>query len=99
MTAYVDELVRHEGVRPSLRYLGSSWSHLWADTDRELHEFAAKIGMKRSWFQPHHVRNHYDLTPRRRLEAIRAGAVRTSMIGFLRERRRSDGPKGGDHRD
>jgi hypothetical protein len=83
MTAYVDELVVHENVRPSLRYLGQSWSHLWADTDDELHEFAAKIGMKRSWFQPHHVRNHYDLTPRRRLEAIRAGAVRQSLIGFL----------------
>ncbi len=87
MTAYVDELVVHERVHPSIRYLGQSWCHLWADTDTELHEFAAKIGMRRSWFQPHHTRNHYDLTPRRRLVALRAGAARQSLIGFLREAR------------
>jgi hypothetical protein len=96
MSVYVDELVVHENVRPSLRHLGQSWCHLWADTDTELHEFAAKIGMRRSWFQPHHVRNHYDLTPRRRLEALRAGAVRQSLIGFLRERRPAPPAKKGE---
>ncbi len=32
--------------------LTSRWSHLTADTEEELHEFAARIGLKRAWFQP-----------------------------------------------
>ncbi len=49
--------------------------HLTADTLDELHAFAAKIGMKRSWFQDHPTAPHYDLTPKRRDLALRIGAV------------------------
>lgn len=41
----------------------------------ELHAFASAIGLRRMWFQPHASAPHYDLTPRRRVEALRAGAV------------------------
>lgn len=40
-----------------------------------LHAFAQKIGMKRAWFQDSTICPHYDLTPRRRVQAIVAGAV------------------------
>lgn len=52
--------------------------HMLADTEEELHAFALKIGMKRSWFQiskgPSEV-PHYDLTAKKRAEAIKSGAI------------------------
>lgn len=30
----------------------SRWSHLWADSQEELHAFATRLGLRRSWFQP-----------------------------------------------
>jgi hypothetical protein len=62
------------------------WCHLIADTDEELHTFAAKIGMLRCWFQG----DHYDLTPSRRAKAVAAGAVevdRHEFVEVLRRRR------------
>lgn len=52
-------------------------SHMTADTVEELHEFAARIGLKRSWAQlpPEHWIPHYDVSDGKRLQAIRAGAV------------------------
>lgn len=52
------------------------WAHL---TDSEddvdaLHAFAARLGLKRSWFQ-NGTRPHYDLTAGRRIDALRLGAV------------------------
>lgn len=41
----------------------------------ELHAFAAKIGMKREWFQADKTCPHYDLTPARRAAALKVGAV------------------------
>lgn len=47
MTVYVDNFRRSARVgRNSER-----WSHLTADTVQELHEFAAKLGLHRDWFQ------------------------------------------------
>lgn len=48
--------------------------HMLADTVAELHEFAARIGLRREWFQPL-SRPHYDLSKTRRIAAIAAGAV------------------------
>src|SRR5215475_12392299 len=57
----------------------SRWSHLWADTEEELHDFAVtKLGLRRSYFQPaedHHGFAHYDLTEGKRWQALRHGAV------------------------
>lgn len=62
--------------------ISARWSHLSADTIGELHSFADRIGLRRSWFQarrslcrggcPHW---HYDVTDTKRRAAIAAGAV------------------------
>lgn len=48
--------------------------HLMADTLEELHEFAARLGMKRAWYQPVST-PHYDLSLSRRALALKLGAV------------------------
>ena len=50
--------------------------HLFADGDKELHALAARIGLKRTWFQNRPGKlPHYDLTMRMRRRAISAGAI------------------------
>lgn len=44
----------------------------------ELHTMAENIGMKRKWFQNSRV-PHYDLTPKRREQAIDLGAKEVSF--------------------
>lgn len=52
-----------------------AWCHMVSDTSLvELHEMAAKIGMKRAWFQV----DHYDLVASRRAAAVRLGAAEVS---------------------
>ena len=75
MSVYVDTLVNY-GKR--IGRFGSEWCHLMADSDEELHAFAARLGMRELWFQhdPQRPwRNHYDLTKTRRSQAVRLGAV------------------------
>lgn len=57
----------------------------------ELHTFAASIGMKRAWFQPHLLAPHYDLTPARRVAALAKGAVEVSAREQARYRRDASG--------
>ncbi len=82
---YVDAL-RDYGWR-----LGKS-CHLVADSDDELHAFAARVGMKRAWFQPKST-PHYDLTASRRAKAVALGAVELDRSGFvaLIRRKRAEG--------
>ena len=68
MAVYVDKL-RDWGWR-----LGPS-CHLIADTNEELHAFAAQLSMKREWFQRSASGPHYDLTAFKRAKAVRLGAV------------------------
>jgi hypothetical protein len=73
VTVMVDELQQWPGARPPFDR-GSC--HLTTDGPLdELHAFAARIGLRRRWFQNHPRAPHYDLTPGRRDEALRAGAV------------------------
>lgn len=68
---YVDEVFVWSGRRP----FDKGSCHMWTDGDLdELHAFAAKIGLKRDWFQPSDIVHHYDLTPRKRQLAIMRGA-------------------------
>lgn len=69
MAVYVDEAV--------WEWKGKKWCHLLADSLEELHEFAQKIGLQKSWFQqPPKVRYpHYDITESRRMVAIKKGAI------------------------
>ena len=75
MTVYVDDF----RVRARVGKITARWSHLTAGPDddlAELHALAARIGLRRAWFQdkpwPH---AHYDVTDSKRLQAIAAGAV------------------------
>lgn len=45
MTVYIDDMRRPARVGR----LNAVWSHLMADTDDELHAFAARLGLRRSW--------------------------------------------------
>lgn len=77
MTVYVDDM----RMPARVGRLQARWSHLMADTDEELHAFAAKLGLKRSWHQkPGTAISHYDVTDSRRQEALRLGAV---PIGYM----------------
>jgi len=73
---YVDEA--------TWEWRGQFWCHLLADSIDELHEFAARLGLRRSWFQGSSRFPHYDLTVNKRLLAIRLGAqavdARTAVV-------------------
>jgi hypothetical protein len=69
----VDELKVHPNAWGPFR--GGS-CHLTTDGPvGDLHAFAARIGMKRAWYQDHPVMPHYDLVPKRRAAALKLGAV------------------------
>lgn len=74
MTVYVDKL---EDWGWNLRGRTVQSCHLFTDSLEldELHLFAERIGLKRTWFQPHRVAPHYDLTASRRRAAVALGAV------------------------
>lgn len=92
MAVYVDKL-RNWGWK-----LGPS-CHLIADSDEELHAFAARLGMKRSWFQESVSGPHYDLTARRRVLAVKLGAAEledgqfVEILRALRSARKEEKPR------
>lgn len=75
MPLYVDALIVYPNAWGPF---AKGSCHLFADAEdeAELHAIAARIGLRRSWFQPdpRGGHSHYDLTPRRRRAAIEAGA-------------------------
>ena len=83
MAVYVDDLyhwpisaTRGVQARRVAVSTGGWWCHMTASSEDELVAFAVRIGMKRSWIQkPGTVKVHFDLTPARRVVAIRNGAV------------------------
>jgi len=89
MTVFLDDWRQHARLGP----VDDRWSHLVADTEEELHAFAARLGMRRAWHQvnerrPHQA--HYDVPERLRQEAIALGAVPVTwrQVGrMMRERR------------
>jgi hypothetical protein len=59
---------------------------MYADSLKELHAMAWKLGMPRSWFQADPDLPHYDLVPSKRAKAVRLGAVEHSdrqMVDFM----------------
>lgn len=94
MTVYVDDMFRQARVGR----LNGRWSHLLADSERELMRFALEMGLKSSWLQaPGTHRAHFDLTEPRRRVAISLGAVEISyphgtaqVIARARERLRAE---------
>lgn len=81
---YVDRLFSHPGAPRLFRQS----CHLIADTEAELHDFAVdRLKMKREWFQPKPF-PHYDLTPNRRIAAVKYGAVEVTNRELVRHMRR-----------
>lgn len=83
MTVYVDDM----RMQARVGSISARWSHLIADTEEELHEFAAKLGLARAWFQEPEFAGapckegslaaemwHYDVTDGKRARAIQLGA-------------------------
>jgi hypothetical protein len=79
MTVYVDNL----RVPKRIGCVSGRWSHLSADTPGELHAFAARLDLRRSWFQDNgDGRWHYDLVDTKRRRAIELGAVPVDIRDF-----------------
>jgi uncharacterized protein DUF4031 len=104
VTIYVDNF----RVPAQVGRRAGSWSHLFSDTSvEELHEFAQRIGLKRSWFQPRNRRydrgpdrvwrNHYDVTESKRVEAIAAGAIPITIREFSEIAQRLTAAEVSDH--
>lgn len=92
MSVYVDKLFvmasrDSQAYRVGQRH-GHRWCHMWADSEEELHAMAAKIGMRRAWFQDKPGFPHYDLVPTRRAHALRLGAIEKDLRERLMEGRR-----------
>jgi hypothetical protein len=75
MTVYVDN--------ERIEWRGKLWCHLVADSLEELHAFAARIGLRRSWFQDRASYPHYDVTTDVRERAIRSGAIASGKTQTL----------------
>jgi hypothetical protein len=91
MTVYVDD----SRIPARVGRLSARWSHLLADTPQELHAFAARLGLRREWFQdkPNGLW-HYDVTESKRLQVIRLGATSVTWretAEIIRNRRASGG--------
>lgn len=88
MPVYIDDMYRYRIGQ----FRGMQMSHLIADSDAELHAMAARIGMKREWFQG----DHYDVPLARRELAVAAGAIEVTyrQAGAMRRRKTVEGACG-----
>ncbi len=69
---------------PLWRWRGRRWSHLASDDDHdELHRFAARLGLRREWFQG----DHYDVPEQLWSEAVALGATPISSRELVRRLR------------
>lgn len=75
MTIYVDN--------ERIEWRGKLWCHLVADSLDELHEFAAALGLRRSWFQGKASYPHYDVTTTVRDRALQLGAMPGSKVQII----------------
>jgi hypothetical protein len=83
MAVYIDD--------ECIEWRGKIWCHMVADTPDELHKFAARIGLKRVWFQSQSIYPHYDVTLAVRVKALQMGAIladRETLIACARELKR-----------
>lgn len=84
MAVYVDEPV---WSNPRKGFY--NWCHMQAYSIDELHAFAAKLGLKRSYFQPgknpQGLLAHYDLSPAKRAQAVRLGAIEIHAMDRARQ--------------
>lgn len=79
----IDGISTHEA--PGLRY--KNWSHMVSTRgEDELHEFAARLGLRRDWAQlrPKASAAHYDIVPTKRAMALKLGAVEVTGRDLVR---------------
>jgi len=77
MTVYVDDF----GIPARVSGIKGRWSHLIADTEDELHAFAARLGLRREWFQDPRIVRKGPFGPaqlRRRVVALRRHRIQTA---------------------
>jgi hypothetical protein len=95
MTVYVHKLRGQRGLLDGATP-NDPWFGLTADTEDELHAFAARLGLQRNMFQPGapagspqvSVTGHYDVTEGERDRAVALGAQAiTAREEAKRERR------------
>ena len=75
MAVYVDPIREHPPFHG-----WTLWCHLIADSEEELHRMAARLGMRREWYQG----DHYDLRPDDRALALSLGAEEMSTRDMAR---------------
>lgn len=75
MAVYVDN------VRVVWR--GRLWCHLVADSIDELHKFAGRLRLQRTWFQHAASYPHYDITVEVRARALELGAFVGSRVQII----------------
>lgn len=67
---------------------------------KELHDFAADLGLRREWFQGRRRIPHYDLTTqRKRFQVLAAGAVQVKRTELVRRAVKCWLPHPPDHRE
>lgn len=80
MAVYVDSAF----IAARVGRVSGRWCHLTADDPEELHAFAERIGLRRSWFQAKPKgRWHYDVVESRRAAAVRLGAQEVTTRALL----------------
>lgn len=85
MGVYVDEIVDWTELSRQRGLRHTHWAHLTADTREELLVFARGIGLRLEWRQSWDTPTyHFDVTPGKRSQAIRAGAVPVDFRGMAK---------------
>lgn len=87
MSVYVDPLFKTRGA--GRRWPFKEACHMFADSLDELHAMAARIGLKRQWFQNKDRLPHYDLTASKRGLAVYHGAIQVDcrrMVKIMDDR-------------
>ena len=80
MAIYVDEIIP---CAPNRKWRWSVVCHMVSPDTDELHAFALRLGLKRSWFQDAGALPHYDLTPGMRARAVALGAIEVGRENWL----------------
>jgi hypothetical protein len=80
MTVYIDDMYRYAIGR----HRGMQMSHMISDDEDALHVMAARLGMRRAWYQG----DHYDVPLDARAKAVLLGAVEITYRQASAMRRR-----------
>lgn len=75
MSVYVDDA--------TIPFRRMKMCHMLADTEKELHRMADKIGVSRRWYQNKASTPHYDVCLSKRALAVKAGAVEVDRRGLV----------------